>query len=158
MFMLFLNNFNSLLIYIMNSFLLSLINKLPKEVENIIKSFIPISVLLTLNKQYYVKYHKHTKQIISKTQYDNYIRDMIRRDNDFVFSFLLKENHNAWLNIRKYRYANVNYGNYFCFIDKFCIDNESTKCRNLLKDYLNKTGLSKNQHKKNTITNIIWIN
>jgi hypothetical protein len=65
-------NFNSLLIYIMTSFLLSTIKHLPLELEDIIKSFIPISVLLTLNKQYYVKYHKHTKQIISKTQYDNY--------------------------------------------------------------------------------------
>jgi hypothetical protein len=134
------------------------IKRLPIEIEDIIKSFIPISVLLTLNKQYYVKYHKHIKLFISKAQYDNYIRDTLRRDNDFVFNFLLKENHNVWLNIRKYKYANMNYGNYFCFIDKFCIDNESTKCRNLLKDYLNKTGLSKNQHKKNTITNIIWTN
>jgi hypothetical protein len=137
---------------------LSYIKRLPLEIEDIIKSFIPISVLLTLNKQYYVKYHKHIKLFISKEQYDNYIRDTLRRDNDFVFNFLLKENHNVWLNIRKYKYANMNYGNYFCFIDKFCIDNESTKCRNLLKDYLNKTGLSKNQHKKNTITNIIWTN
>ena len=137
---------------------LSYIKRLPLELEDVIKSFIPISVLLTLNKQYYVKYHKYTKQFISKAQYDNYIRDTLRRDNDFVFSFLLEENQKMWLNIRKYKYANVNYGNYFCFIDKFCIDNESTKCRNLLKDHFNKTGLSKNQHKKNTITNIIWTN
>ena len=137
---------------------LSYIKRLPHELEDVIKSFIPISVLLTLNKKYYVKYHKYIKQLVAKSQYDNYIRDMLRRDNDFVFSFLIKENNNAWLNIRKYKYANMNYGNYFCFIDKFCVDNEATKCRNLLKDYLNKTGLSKNQHKKNTITNIIWRN
>ena len=41
---------------------LSYIKSLPLEIEDIIKSFIPISVLLTLNKQYYVKYHKHIKQ------------------------------------------------------------------------------------------------
>jgi hypothetical protein len=137
---------------------LSHIKRLPLEIEDIIKSFIPISVLVTLNKKNYVKYHTELKHFISKSQYENYIRDTLRRDNDFVFSFLLKENSKTWLNIRKYKYANMNYGNYFCFIDKFCIDNESTKCRNKLKDFLNKTGLSKNQHKKNTITNIIWTN
>jgi len=137
---------------------LTRIKRLPLELEDIIKSFIPISVLLLLNKESYVKYHKHIKQFISKKQYDNYIRDMLRRDNDFVFSFLIKENQKMWLNIRKYKYSGASYGNYFCFIDKFCVDNESTKCRNFLKEYLNKTGLCKNQHKKNTITNIIWTN
>jgi hypothetical protein len=137
---------------------LSAIKRLPLELENIIKSYLPISVLLILNKKYHFKYHKFLKQLISKTQYENYIRDMLRKDNDFIFSFLIKENYKIWLKIRKYKYANMAYGNYFCFIDKFCVDNESTKCRNLLKDYLNKTGLSKNQHKKNTITNIIWTN
>lgn len=137
---------------------LSAIKRLPIELEDIIKSFLPISVLVTLNKKYYVKYHNHLKQLIAKNQYDNYIRDMLRKDNHFVFSFLINENYKLWLNIRKYKYSNMNYGNYFCFIDKFCVDNESTKCRNLLKEFLNKTGLSKNQHKKNTITNIIWTN
>jgi len=137
---------------------LSRITRLPLELEDIIKSYLPISVLLTLNKEYHTKYHKFLKQLISKTQYENYIRDTLRRDNDFIFNFLIKENYKIWLKIRKYKYANMSYGNYFCFIDKFCVDNESTKCRNLLKDYLNKTGLSKNQHKKNTITNIIWTN
>ena len=129
---------------------LNMIKHIPVELENIIKSFIPISVLLTLNKQYYNKYHKYTKQLISKSHYDNYIRDTLRRDNDFVFSFLLKENYKIWQNSRKYKYANFNYGNYFCFIDKFCIDNESTKCRNLLKEFIInlKTGLSKNRHKR----------
>ena len=142
----------------LNSINLSYISRLPLELEDIIKSFIPISVLLTLNKQYYVKYHKYIKEFINKFQYDNYIRDMLRKDNDFVFSFLIKENQKMWLNIRKYKYSGTSYGNFFCFIDKFCVDNESTKCRNFMKEYLNKTGLSKNQHKKNTITNIIWTN
>jgi hypothetical protein len=141
-----------------NSIILVLIKSLPLEIESIIKSFLPINILLTLNKEYYIKYHKDIKKIVSKNQYDNYIRDMLRKDNDFVFKLLIHENYKIWININKYKYNKTIYGNYFCFIDKFCIDNESTKCRNLLKDFLNKTGLSKNRHKKNTITNIIWTN
>ena len=139
-------------------FKLELIKKLPQEIEDIIKVFLPISVIITLNKTFYIKYHASIKKYISSGQYDNYIRDTLRRDNEFVFSFLLKENIDIWINIKKYKYSGTNYGNYICFVDKFCIDNESTKCRTVLLDFLNKTGLSKNRHKKNTITNIIWTN
>jgi hypothetical protein len=141
-----------------HNFDLSLIKKLPLDVELIIQEFIPLQVLCTLNKKFFIKYHGLVKQWIPKDQYENYIRDMVRRDNDFVFSLLIKEHYKKWLQIKKYKYKNSNYGNYMCFVDSFCIENESTKCRNLLKDFLNKSGLSKNQHKKNTITNIIWTN
>lgn len=140
------------------SCILKKINKLPLELELHIESFLPISVLVTLNKKHYLKYHKHIKSWISKNQYDNYIRDMLRRDNDFVFNLLLKENYKVWQKIKNYNYSSIKYGNYFCFIDKYCIDNESSNCRKILNDFLYKTGLSKNQHKKNTITNIIWTN
>jgi len=137
---------------------LVLIKKLPIEIEQYIKDFIPIQVLCFLNKKYYIKYHKYMKDWVPKELYENYLRDMVRRDNDFVFNLLVKENYKKWLQIKKYRYKNTIYGNYICFMESFCIENQSTKCRNSLKDFLNKTGLSKNQHKKNTITNIIWRN
>jgi hypothetical protein len=137
---------------------LILIKKLPIEIERYIKDFIPIQVLCFLNKKYYIKYHKYVKDWVPKELYENYLRDMVRRDNDFVVNLLVKENYKKWLQIKKYRYKNTIYGNYICFMDSFCIENQSTKCRNSLKDFLNKTGLSKNQHKKNTITNIIWRN
>ena len=135
-----------------------LIKKLPIDIEILIQSFIPIQVLCFLNKKYYIKYHKYVKNWISKEFYENYLRDMVRRDNEFVFNLLIKEKYKIWLQIKKYRYKNTIYGNYICFIDSFCIENQSTNCRNSLKEFINKTGLSKNQHKKNTYTNIIWTN
>lgn len=137
---------------------LALIKNLPLEIEMYIHDFIPKQVLCFLNKKYYVKYHKYIKDWVAKELYENYLRDMVRRDNEFVFNFLVKENYKRWLQIRKYRYKNIIYGNYICFMESFCIENQSTNCRNSLKEFLNKTGLSKNQHKKNTITNIIWRN
>jgi len=140
------------------AFNLALIKNLPLEIEMYIQDFIPKQVLCFLNKKYYVKYHKYIKDWVAKELYENYLRDMVRRDNDFVFNFLVKENYKKWLKIKKYRYKNIIYGNYICFMESFCIENQSTNCRNSLKEFLNKTGLSKNQHKKNTITNIIWRN
>jgi hypothetical protein len=134
------------------------IKNLPIEIESYIKEFIPIKTLCFLNKKNYIKYHKYVKKWIPKKLFENYIRDIIRRDNHFVFDLIIKENYKKWLQIIKYKYKNIIYGNFICFIDDLCIKNESTNCRNLLSDFLNKTGLSKNQHKKNTITNIIWMN
>jgi hypothetical protein len=137
---------------------LSLIKNLPLEIEDIIKECLPISVLITLNKQYYKQYHKQFKNLIPRGLYENYVRDMLRKDNDFVFRFVIKENFKIWEKIKKYNYSKTEYGSYFCFIDKYCINNGSTKCRNVLNDFLHKSGLSKNQHKKNNIKNIIWTN
>lgn len=136
------------------------INLLPNELENIIQEFIPIRFLYNLNKKYYFKYHKHIKQWIPREIYENYLRDMVRNDNHFVFDFLIKENSKIWQNIKKYKYKykNTFYSDYIRFLDAFCIENESTKCRNLLQFFLHKSGLSKNQHKKNTTTNIRWTN
>ena len=72
-----------------HNFDLSLIKKLPLDVELIIQEFIPLQVLCTLNKKFFIKYHGLVKQWIPKDQYENYIRDMVRRDNDFVFSLLI---------------------------------------------------------------------
>jgi len=86
---------------------LVLIKKLPIEIEQYIKDFIPIQVLCFLNKKYYIKYHKYMKDWVPKELYENYLRDMVRRDNDFVFNLLVKENYKKWLQIKKYRYKNT---------------------------------------------------
>ena len=117
---------------------LSYIKSLPEETEIIIKEFISIKTLCFLNKTYYIKYHKNVKKwIMSKNLYDNYIRHMLRNDNEFVFKLILKENALRWFRMKKYKYSNKIFPNYCCFIDKFCLDNESSKCRNLIKKHIN---------------------
>lgn len=81
---------------------------------------------------------------------------MVRQDNDFVFRQLLVENFNRWLNMKKYYYKECIYSNYLSFLEEYAIENESTNCRNLLIDFSKEQGLSKNQHKKNTIRYIRW--
>jgi len=83
---------------------------------------------------------------------------MVRQDNDFVFKQLLVENYQRWLNMKKYYYKESIYSNYINFLDSYAIDNESTKCRKIIQDLFEELGLSKNQHKKNTIRYIRWRN
>ena len=120
-----------------NDLKLSYIKLLPEENEIIIKEFIPIKILCFLNKSFYLKYHKNVKKwIMAKNLYDSYVREVLRNDNEFVFKYLLKENSLKWFRMKKYKYSNKIFTNYCCFIDKFCLDNESTKCREILKKHI----------------------
>jgi hypothetical protein len=132
---------------------------LPEEIKSIIYDFIPLDVIILCEKKKYEKYHPIVKKIINqKNYYENYIRDMIRKDCEYVFSFLLVENYRKWFDIKKYVYKNTVYANYLHFLKDYCIENDANNCRNELNDFLHEMGLSKNLHKKNTARNIRWRN
>ena len=60
------------------------INELPYEIINLIKEYIPNKNIVFVNKKFYLSYHNLIK--ISIINFENYIRDMIRRDNEFIFN------------------------------------------------------------------------
>jgi len=134
------------------------INDLPFEIQQEILNYIPTIYLLFTNKQMYLQHHYLVKKNIPKEQYENYIRDTIRRDNDFVFFQLMKENQERWIHLKRYTYKSTIFSNYLYFVLEYCIQNNSDHCKNIIKNFLKESGLSKNQHKKNTHTNIRWIN
>lgn len=43
------------------------------------------------------------------------------------------------------------FANYIYFIIHYCIENNSDKCRLIIKNYLSKGNLCINQHKKNVV-------
>jgi hypothetical protein len=61
------------------------INKLPHELVDIIYDFIPGITKCVLNKNLYKNYHPCIKPyILRRGVFDNYIRDIIRNDFDFI--------------------------------------------------------------------------
>lgn len=132
------------------------IDKLPEVLINIIYLYIPKSVTLFLTKKNYIENHHYVRELIDKRKIEQYIRSMVRQDNDFVFKYLLVENYKRWVNMKKYYYKEFIYCNYLNFLESFAIDNKSDKCRNLLIKLFEEEGLYKNQHKKNTIRYIRW--
>jgi hypothetical protein len=134
------------------------INNLPCELIYLIKCYLPKSTLMFLNKSYYKKYHYLIKKFIIKNNFENYIRNIIRRDNDFVFSHILIDFNKELSKIKNYIYKNVMYKKYYYFLIDYCISNNSVKCRNTLNDFLNVQGLCQNRHKKNTSIHIRWKN
>ena len=137
--------------------LINLINKLPHDIVNYeIKQFIPKKTFVFTNKENYILYHQLIKQNIKN--YENYIRDTIRRDNFFVFERIVRENYNKWTEIKKYMYKNIIFKNYAYFVINYCIENESNNCRKIMNSFFQELGLGKNQHKKNFVKYIKWKN
>ena len=136
--------------------LIKKINKLPYELVNEIKEFLPNHKLIFTNKDNYSKYHSIIYKLIPKRDTSNYIRDIIYRDNDFAFKHVLEDKYNTWVNYNKYIFKNCIYSNYITFIRDLCITHESTKCKNILNNFLKEQGFTENQHKKNIVKHIRW--
>ena len=94
--------------------------------------------------------------MINRGNIENYIRAMVRQDNDFVFKQLLVEHSKRWFEMKKCYYQHYIYSNYITFLETYALENESTKCRNLITELFQEQGLGKNQHKKNVIKYIRW--
>lgn len=131
-------------------------NKIPDELIYIIKSYLPIKSILFLNKEIYLQHHSIIRKFIPRMQVENYIRDIVRRDNYFVFNQILRENYIKWLQIKHYINKQVIYCNYIFFIKDYCIQHHSPKCRQIINDLLIEEGLSKNQYKNNIHKNKRW--
>jgi hypothetical protein len=136
--------------------MMKLISELPNDVINLIKEFIPNHKRVFVNKRFYNLYHNTIRMNIPL--YENYIRDIIRRDSYFVFEKVLQENIELWLKNKQYRYKNMVFNNYLYFVINFCIENNSERCRELLLDFLIKRDLCRNLHKKNVVKYIKWMN
>lgn len=134
--------------------LLEKIGSLPDVLIQYIQKYIPFQQMIFCNKEYYLLYHPFIRKMILKNNYENYIRDAVRRDHSFVFQQITTENWKRWLSIRDYRYKNSVYSNYVYFLKDFCLINDSTNCRNVLNAFLKEQGIGKNQHKKNIVKNI----
>jgi hypothetical protein len=123
------------------------LNKLPEFIVLTIYDYIPRKYLVFTNKENYELYHYYLKSSINN--YENYIRTMVRKECDFVFKIIIYENLKIWKNLKQYQYKGIIYKNYLYFILNYCIDNESTKCKELARKLISQEGMSKNQHKKN---------
>ena len=133
------------------------LNKLPQDIINIVWSYVPKSTLAFLSKKLYLTNHTYIRPTICKKRYEEYIRTMVRRDNDFVFQTLLMENISRWNNFRNYYYHGAIYYIYLIFLRSYCSDFGSTKCKEILDKQLEELGLCKNQHKKKNVRYIRWI-
>lgn len=136
--------------------ILNNILKLSCDIINLIKNFICIKYITFTNRENYNLFHIHIKKYIHNS--NNYILDTIKRDNDFVFNLIVRENYMKWYENNQYIYKNMIFKNKIYFIIYYCIENQSINCKNIVNLFLKEHGLNKNLHKKNIVKYIKWTN
>ena len=135
------------------------IDNLPQELVDYIKDFIPPTTLVWLNKENYTKYSKKIRGMISDSRFEDYIRDMVRQDNDFVMRHIINENIYRWIKLKRWRYKNIIYFDYIHFIYNYATEYQSFKCRDLIDNIATQL-FGEKWHKKNGIKYIRrkWMN
>jgi len=134
------------------------VRKLPVVIIDIISNYVPNIVYVWLNREYYFKYHHLLSKYMNQKNREQYIRQIVRKDDYFVFKQLLLENYSWWLKMTKYLHKDGIYANYLMFLNFYSLEYDSFKCKELITNLLKELGLSKNQHKKNIVRNIRWKN
>ena len=131
------------------------IKKLPRELFDIVHSYIPQHVWRPLNTILYVENYDLVYTKMKPGNVENYIRYIVKRDFGFVFKYVILRNLFKWYQMRDYLYEYLIYHNYIYFIKDFCISNQSINCLNSLNEILKKLGYEKNLPKKKIIRSIL---
>ena len=127
------------------------INNLPFELLDIIFSYIPDISKLRLNKYYYEKYHPIVRKNIKNGCCESYIRSMIRRDNNFIIRYLIRENYVRWVGMIDYYNGGLEFYNYISFLRYYCDEFNSKKCEEEINKYIKENVVGKNIVEKNII-------
>lgn len=136
--------------------LFNLVQFLPVElIELIWNNLSPLNKIF-LNKKYYIKFNHLIDGLV--TNYESYIRDIIRNDYSFSFNYILKRQFIRWLRKVNYKYNNIIYSDYLNFILNYCASNNSSKCSYLINLQLNLSGLKKDWCKNSRIKYNQWSN
>ncbi len=87
--------------------------------------------------------------------YTQYIKILLRKDLDFIFSFLLYEYGNDWQRNKKIKYKNISFSSYIEYLIYLCMEKyKATKCRNKIYKILG----NKYKNKKTILFNNEWNN
>ena len=134
------------------------INNLCDDLKDHIYTFIKDDVKAILNKQYYIKKYDHIYNKIPKVYYNNYIRGIIRKDYDLILKLNLNINFNKWKKKRKYKYKKYKTDNYINYLLVICDENNSNKCKDVIWNYIKKSGLEQLWFKRIVVNDNKWTN
>tara|TARA_Y100000992_G_C21034044_1_gene381760 strand:- start:148 stop:609 length:462 start_codon:yes stop_codon:yes gene_type:complete len=142
------------------------LHDLPEEIAmtHIFPKLSP-NTLVWLNKDNYKQNHFIVQKMIPKgrhSQYpqgghEAYIRDMVRKDNSFVFEQIINERQHKWLRMRKYLYSTYIFDTYLHFLAYFAFKSSAYKCEQIIKN-IGLSELGEKWHKRSKVRNIKWSN
>lgn len=127
-------------------------HSLPREVLDLIKSYLPPTFKVWLTKKYYYQYNGCIKELIPHARFDNYVMSSVRSDNSFVFQHIIQENtckwFEDWINNKRYKYGGIKYDCFMYFIYEYSIQCNSNKCREIIEHHATEL-IGPKWHKKN---------
>lgn len=115
---------------------LDIINELPNDIIEYIFSLISATNKIFLTKSYYKKYNHYIDKIISDSNIERYIRDIVRKDYFFCFKKMFYRNLSHWMLMTNYPYSKNNiFENYLVFLKYYAEKNSSSKCLNFINKH-----------------------
>ena len=132
------------------------INYLCDDLKNIIWSYIRYEYKSILTKKLYIKFYFLRNNMIPVIHYQNYIRSMIRMDNNFIIKMNLKLHFKKWLKKKNIYYKDYKINNYVNYLLHLCFENNSNKCEREIKQYIKNCGLEKSWYKRIILKNNKW--
>ena len=109
------------------------VKELPTDLKSLIFDFLPDLRKVFTNHFYYNKYHYVISLHISEYNYNNYICDVIRKDNQLAFKYILDELNyivNDFTKTKTYFFKKKKYKNTETFLLFLCKYHESNRCEN----------------------------
>jgi hypothetical protein len=126
------------------------LNELPNVLIDLIEMFLPKMTSVFLSKKMYLLYHPLIYSYIKPLKIENYIRCMVKQDNDFVLVQLLKENGEKWSNkLTNYYFREQIFVNYITFLEDYAMEYNSLKCQECLRKMIEEKGFRKKNIKRN---------
>lgn len=108
-----------------------------------------------VNKENYIKYHNLIVPNIKN--FNNYIRDLIRLDYDYVFNILLNEQFILWIHKNKIiKYQNILFKNYINYINFLINKYQSGKIKTIVINKLKENNIGKIWQENYVITKKRW--
>ena len=129
---------------------------LPTDIILIIWQHLSSYSKIFLNKKYYSLYNNLIDSIIITGRYENYIRDIIKKDYSFIFKQMLKRKFTNWTIMHNYKYGNMTYTDYIHFLLYYSSFHKSHNCNTILNLELQLLGLKKDWRKNNRSRNNKW--
>jgi hypothetical protein len=108
------------------------ISKLPNDMINEIRDFLPPLAIVFTNKKNYELHHHAIKKSLDIYLYDSYIKYMIRSDNYIAFNQIVNENYEKWSNISNFVFKHKTYPSYIEYILDYCFFHDSYRCYDIL--------------------------
>ena len=108
------------------------ISYLPYDIHKRIIEYLPHHVKTSLNRKYFLRYHKE----ITFSPYEGYIRNTIRSNSTFILEELLRSNFSKWKKKKKHLYKKVKCDSFLSLLNTRCIEFKSNACRELLNEFM----------------------